>query len=452
MNSQKVKLWILSFLVMAVVLVSLPNIPKTINVVGSCILNCLALTSCGFIFLYYHSLPALKKTILVLLMQLLIITHMFILIQGMLMKLIADVIPSVLETGLKTAPNLACSIAVKQPFLVLIYYWLFAIISFKAMATGMSAKFLALNHYRVCKLTLVAICVAWILEYIIIFYLYGTVCSKPYIYYLKTFLGLNFEVDNMKNKPPTSIIHMTMLILLKPILMIGKYLRKKLIQNKKVEHLEMSTLTSVERLVKAKYQINQSVPFNQNAESPFEEQVEDMHIIDIEEGTGEFSSRIFSDEIENQEEVEETENVYEDIVQHCSLDIEDLDSLIDATHVSANQYNNQILLPRRNSEIEIWTLFKENDLIGQTEPKNEPITSNIPKLLKIDIAIWLIMIVLILVVFHSFDDKNKNDNVLWVIIMIGDIIFLVLPHYWILRSEEKIAFIKRRLDRWMKQF
>ena len=108
---------------------------------------------------------------------------------------------------------------------------------------------------------------------------------------------------------------------------------------------------------------------------------------------------------------------------------------------SAKKINN--FIPRIGVE-EIRILEDPKDTTGSQQTKK-------PQLLKTDYAIWLGTIIVILASFTVFVD-SYNDGVILIHSIISKIFFLVLPTYWILRSEEKTKFVERRFNRFKSNY
>ena len=74
-----------------------------------------------------------------------------------------------------------------------------------------------------------------------------------------------------------------------------------------------------------------------------------------------------------------------------------------------------------------------------------------PQLLKTDYAFWAGWFSFILILFTVFVN-GKNDHVIKMTSITSHLFFIVMPTYWILRSEEKTKFVQRRFIRWMNRY
>jgi hypothetical protein len=93
-------------------------------------------------------------------------------------------------------------------------------------------------------------------------------------------------------------------------------------------------------------------------------------------------------------------------------------------------------------QISILDVSKETTGLQQT-PK--------PQLLKTDYVAWVGVFSLTLTIVTIFVN-SKNDNIIKMNGIISNIFFIVMPTYWILRSEEKTKFVQRRATRFMNKY
>ena len=434
MNIWQKKSWILPVFVFFVFIVNLPAIPTTINVVGSFILAFMALTSNGIIFLYYNSLPAPRKTILVYLTQFLMLLNTITLILGTFNKFSISVLPKLVEDGFRIAPNLTCSLLHQEPPKVLLFNCLFTILLFKAMAAAMSSEYLSMDHYRLWKITLGVMIFTWILEYLVIFSIYGTLCSKQYIDFLQTFHGLKFDSDFLRHKPPTSLIHMAIILLPRVALVLVKMCKRRV--SERVGHFEMNTLNTDNdnrgQQMQRYFQTKASSS-HQEIEQKFDVEINSLQIVDIEDNIESLQEERTNNVIEFTEDNHKEEEEVEDTLENVS---NSSDSCENVQPLDPN-----CLDPKLDTDIGLLNANLSNYTLDPTNP------TSIPPVLKTDIAIWLITVALVLAMYVVFVNDNNNNATGWIFLMVGRLFYLVLPHYWILRSDEKLQFYQRRFNR-----
>jgi hypothetical protein len=235
MKVTRLKPWIVPCLVIAVVIDGLSILPDSIQLFSTFIVTTVAIISGVIITMYYESLPSQKKTILLLLMELLMILNSIFLMQNFIVVQAIRLIPESIQTSLDNSPNLMCSIISQEQNLAIIFNCIFLIVCFKTMAAIMPAEYLSMNHNRVWTVTYSLMIVLWVLEYAFYLFYYGSWCNKHNIYNLKTFYGLIVDNAKIKLKPATLVVHMTAGSVPQTIKFIG-YLWKRLKSRKSVNH------------------------------------------------------------------------------------------------------------------------------------------------------------------------------------------------------------------------
>ena len=430
MFTSSVKFCIILAIVIIVVIVNLPHLPDGIGIVGNVILNVLAILSDGLIFFYYQTLPPIRKTVLVFLMQLFMIVNCSVLVHSMLIILPAEVFPNFVNKGFAVAPNLTCSLLASEPLLVLACYCLFVILCFKAFASLMPYHYLSMNHNRVWRISVAAIVLFWILEYTLILAFNRTLCTKFYVYYLYTFFGFMVEDETMKNKPSTLMVHLLLLLVPRLVSFIGKKWKSKVLRFKEVHNNQVGPKLKIESpqettfvLVQNKYNKREEMTFNQNIEVS---QVNDDSYVMPQ------TSRIKKIK-DRQKDYNNRNEIYTGGTRH---DVDDSIEVID-------QNNILNLVPRRNIEMNNWNLESEQNKTIQIQTQKP---TRKPKVLKTDSALLLITISLIIAIYTIFIN-DCNNGAIWIHTLIARLFFHTLPHYWVLRSDDRIDFICRRMYR-----
>ena len=108
-----------------------------------------------------------------------------------------------------------------------------------------------------------------------------------------------------------------------------------------------------------------------------------------------------------------------------------------------DQNNILNLVPRRNIEMNNWNLESEQNKTIQIQTQKP---TRKPKVLKTDSALLLITISLIIAIYTIFIN-DRNNGAIWIHTLIARLFFHTLPHYWVLRSDDRIDFICRRMYR-----
>jgi hypothetical protein len=452
----QIKSWIIPGFVLAIVLVNLPNIPIVINVVGTFSLGVLAFISYWLIFQYYNSLPAPKQTVLVSLMQFLMITNGIVILQAIFIVLPAKLFPGIVQELFDIAPNLTCSVLSNGPQIILVSYCMFAILLFKAMAVVMPEQYLSMNHHRISKISLAAITIVTVMEYAIFFSFYRTLCTKWNIYYFSAFLRLKLDKDLIRSKPPTLIVHLAVVLLPRLVAYFGRLWKKKFPRRLKIKKNKVSTICPIveqdefenheqdryPNLTSETQDIDRATIKIGRTERYYEG---DIQIINIEEdevlqGIDEILYELEGNDsgsgIPNKKLIKECDDTTE-----ASIGIDN----IELEFVSTSDTCSQNLVPRPNytENLNIYPAKDETD-------QNKKISQK-PKLLKTELAVILITIGLIFAIYSALKN-DQNYTVIWFHTIVGRIFFLVLPHYWILRSEEKSAFLRRRVNRLLKRY
>lgn len=233
-------------LVLVILLGNLPFLPNIVRIITNIGLGLLSLASQVFIYKYYGSLPAQMTTILTQLMQLSMLscglTTSIILI---IRPSIVNFTPSLLQSSANLAPNATCSLfLVPEIYFRIGCYFFFAISFFKAIAKLAPNMYLNMNHEKVKGITMAIIMITCIAENAFLAFYYKTLCTKLTLYkYADIFSKTTHKVYG---KPQLLIFHFVLIWIPQLVLWIVMAFQKRSPNQKEILYLAPRNLLAKE--------------------------------------------------------------------------------------------------------------------------------------------------------------------------------------------------------------
>ena len=505
MGQSWLKSLIVPCLVLIVVVDGLQVLPDSVNLITRCTLIAVSVLSAGAIVMYYASLPSQKKTILVHLMQMYMVLNSIILIHGLIISVLKYE-RNTMQAMLDYAPNLTCSIMMEECNIVIFCNCCFAFLLFKTLASVASTEYLSMNHDKTWKITCFTITISMIIEYTFLMIYYGTWCTLRNIHYIETFTVYTFDKSQLKYKPETLVIHEILMFLPELIKFMNNLWRK--LSSKwycKFRYCQFDFLHNIMgRTLKEKNPSSLKYVTKRRLTNE-SDQIEDFNNIEL--GKIKFSGNYSKTKPKNQVDSLKTvmvkpymefqpgsktlsidipvvkvgiaekprvsirsssQTVDEKPIKCSDINFDDIevleDEIVVCSQVKTYQSTSIKSISKSDKKENIddkeknLPCVKLNNFIPRidmeevkilAEDSSGPSKTPKPQLLKTDTAIWICAIILILAIVIIV---KLNSNVVLTHHIIAKIYFIVMPTYWIVKSEEKMNFVQRRFNRFMYRY
>jgi hypothetical protein len=285
----------------------------------------------------------------------------------------------------------------------------------------MPYHYLSMNHNRAWRISVAAIVLFWILEYALILAFNRTLCTKFYSYYLHTFLGFTVKAETMRSKPQTGMTHLSLVLVPRLVSFLGQRWKKVVLRLKKSHNIQVGPEHKIKRPQEKAFGLEQNSNKN-NKELTF-----NQFIVTPQGNKDSFGISKMNNKSNKRK------NRWKDYIHS---DVKDSTKEVDQNDILN-------LVPRRQIELNNWILSSELDKTIQIKT---PKPTRKPKVLKTDMALLLITLALIIALYTHFIN-DRNNAAIWIHILIARLFFHILPHYWVLRSDDRINFIQRRFNR-----
>ena len=489
-------------------------IPDGIRVISKCLMLFVPVVSGSLIVLYYSALPSQKKTILVHLMQLLLAINTIILLHANVVAIFYTLYHDTVQEYFNYAPNLTCSLVVQEQNVAVILNCLIAIVCFKIMAALMPNCYLSMNHNLARNITCITMAVSLVWEYFYYLIYYETLCTKHNIYNTQTFFGFTVDKNKVKEKPATLVYHVAAGLVIQFLKLFGQWGIKNFRKQLKARNHQVCP-RQIKKYDKGRVEPQRSYKvFNTNNldEKQTNEviistkkRVKDHIIVDERKGNPQKNEDIIVIEVNEviykprntitlvDDNINAVTSKKQEMANHHMIEIKWLDDeknivkdeikgVREEINVEANgvvvekncggsvpspstsrmkNVNGESGLTKVSMEVRTLPDLKINNLIPRIDveeirilesSKETTCTQHTPKpqLLKTDYVAWVGAFSLILTGVTVFIN-SENDTIIEMNGIISNIFFIVMPTYWILRSEEKTKFVKRRFIRFINR-
>ena len=430
MDFVRLKNWSTPVMVLIIIISNLPFIPDNVTTALNAILALISLASTVLIYKYYGSLSAPKTTILTKLMQFCMFSCGLNLIAlQLIIPALITFTPEMVQWFLIVAPNLTCSLMLPEPYFTITLYFFFAIQLFKAMAKLEPTAYLNMNHGTVNKITLAIGLVVYLAELTYYVFHYKTLCTKNMIYKIEEFYDMS--IKQARSKPPIQMYHFALVwIPHLAVLIVNTFLNTKSIRNKRRVYPVLQTSLAANISSKSPdMAINQKDTKECKLQALYEQNnriadkaYERINLI--------FKKRMIQVAPSKETSLNTILNVEK------AIDIDEM--CVDGKEKSST--------PRASNNLEIENKVKVDKFGAETYPPN--MSSLKPQVLKMDLIFFLGTIGSILLlasIIMTGQSYGMQYMVFWFIDLIGIIVTIVLPPYWIQRSDEITNFSQRRL-------
>ena len=397
------------------------------------------------------------------------ITCSLILVYRLAMELAIAGFHENIQGYLLTLPNLTCSLLSPEPFIVLFFYNIYVILFFKVMVALYPIQYLSMDHDCVSKMVLMLMLTMWSFEFFMFTIIYGTYCHPVQIYFLKLLYNFKFDEENLNKKPSIVLVHTAITLIPQIIKFIAKTkhrkdkrvhpytasLIKKKVSFNDIEKGNDSVTTDDNKLVDDRTdRENFNDQLNSDPTNEFQNNLDSENTIVVrnkpkfavfyvDNSKSIYVSRKYrgrrkipepgpssktGDELEN-ENVEEKE--MEDYIA------ESFDKVID---LSTNNDNFKLELEMKEAQEAEDNFVKDNETqIKPTSQRSTDIPLVHPQIIKTDSFIWYSIIIAIIICIIFFVKINQLP-----VNRIGHIGWLIIPPFWIIRTEGIFKFCQRR--------
>ena len=178
-------------------------------------------------FRHYNSLALERQTVLTNFLKYSMISCSLILVYRLIMELAIAAFHQNIQGFLLTLPNLTCSLLSLEPLIVLFFYNVYVILFFKVMVALYPVQYLSMDHDCVSKMILMLMLTMWSFEYLLLAIIYGTYCHNVQIHFLKQLYSFKFDEANLNTKPSIVLVHIALILIPQIIKFIAKTKHRK---------------------------------------------------------------------------------------------------------------------------------------------------------------------------------------------------------------------------------
>ena len=433
--------WMIPLLVLATLLGNLPFLPNIVSVITNIGIGLVSLVSQVFIYKYYGSLPAPMTTVLTQLMQLSMLScGLTTTVQLIIRPCIVTFASSLLQSSVNQAPNATCSLfLVPEIYFRIGCYFFFAISFYKAMAKLAPNMYLNMNHEKVKWITMAIIMITCIAENSFLAFYYKTLCTKLTLHKYENIFSKT--THKIYTKPQLLIFHFAFLWIPQLVLWIVKAVQKRSTNQKERSYLEPRNELLAKEISSGSINSTQGAMVDRKKDT---EPTTEKTCIEIAAS----KTKMMQDSFPQIRQIQ----VVPYIGQHCnpstSCQISSEAVIIDiGKAIELAEFIKKI----KNLE-DTSTTRKSN--IQEDEPTVDDVRANIhdvkPPMLKMDMFFYLGVLasLLIIVSIVSIGQNSGLHHIaFWFMEVSSILILVVVPVYWIKRSDEIAQFALRRIAR-----